>query len=391
MEMLFDGNMIALFMFFLINILGYSEIKLVEQRICIAYIIIFMMRAFDMIGTIFAIVLGLISIMMYIEILTDDKMKLKFLKNVKYLILDYVYQSIFTFHIIEVSISLFFYQIAWDSNLLKIKSASFILAIWLSIRSIHSVLNEDVEYATFTEMYKKTMLYPLNEFKNNKKFYEVCRILVYIQDREYYLRNGYTVFSKSSVINILRRKKQETHYKVSTVKILSSMFKSLIFNLKAHARGYSTIGSQLFRTLAIKNGYENTWKRKIYEMVYTYIFFNCLFEYEEKYRVANVECFKDWIVYLYFHYVNTFLGKEDIQFSNILEAFDKTNEKDIYDISNEGVLIACLGINKKTKYITEENLKNFIPNIRGVKFDVNKLTEMIKHLDEPYYDGQYLI
>ena len=31
-----------------------------------------------------------------------------------------------------------------------------------------------------------------------------------------------------------------------------------------------------------------------------------------------------------------------------------------------------------------------LPHFEGVEFDVNKLIDMIKHLDEPYYNGQYL-
>ena len=50
MESLFNNNMIVVFIFFLINILGYSEIKLIEQRICIAYTIIFIMRALNIIS-----------------------------------------------------------------------------------------------------------------------------------------------------------------------------------------------------------------------------------------------------------------------------------------------------------------------------------------------------
>ena len=300
----------------------------------------------------------------------------------------------FTFHIFEVTFSLVFYELSYSSNLLEIKVASMVLAIFLSVWSIHTVLSEDMEYASFTEIYDKIMLHPLNEFKYNQKFCQVSKILTYVEDRQFYTRKGYTVFSISSARNILEKKREESNYKKSRIIIFCSMFKSFIYNMKTHNRGYSTIGSQLLRSLAIKHGYENAWKRKIYEVIYTYIFFNCLYKYEVKYRVANREHFRDWIIYLYFHNVNTFLGKEDIRFSKILNAFDmqynNLNEKDIYDISNEGVLIACWGLSKKTKYITKENIKDWIPNIEGVEFDVNKLIDMIKHLDEPYYNGQYL-
>ena len=118
MESLFNNNMIVVFIFFLINILGYSEIKLIEQRICIAYTIIFIMRALNIIGIALAIMLNLLTIMVYVEILTEDKMKLKLLTQIKYILLDYLYQAVFTFHIFEVTFSLVFYELSYSSNLL---------------------------------------------------------------------------------------------------------------------------------------------------------------------------------------------------------------------------------------------------------------------------------
>ena len=92
MEILFNNNTIIVFVFFLINILSYSEIKLIEQRICIAYATIFFMRALNIVGTILSIVLIAITILLYVEVLTEDKMKLKLLSNLFYILLDYVYQ-----------------------------------------------------------------------------------------------------------------------------------------------------------------------------------------------------------------------------------------------------------------------------------------------------------
>lgn len=395
MESVFNNNLIIVFVFFLVNVLSYSEIKLTEQRICIAYSIVFLMRALNIIGTALAIILIVITIVVYTDILTEDKMKLKLITNLWYKALDCVYQSLFTFHLLKAIISLCLYYLANSAILsLECKHLSMVLAVFLSIWTIHCVLSEDMEYASFTEMYDKIMEYPLNEFKYNDKFIQASKILTNLEDKQFYSRKGYTVFSISSARSIIDRKVEECHGKQSRVKIFFSMLRTLMNNMKTHRRGYSTISSQLLRTLAIKHGYENAWKRKVFEMIYTYIFFNSLYKYEEKFRVANREHFRDWIIYLYFHFVNTFLGKEDIRFSKLLNAFDmkydKKNCKDIYDISNEGILIACWGLSKKTKYITDENVKGKIPDIDGVNFDCDLIKEMINHLDSPYYDGQYL-
>ena len=164
--------------------------------------------------------------------------------------------------------------------------------------------------------------------------------------------------------------------------------------MRTQRRGYSTIGSQLLRSLAIETGYDSKWKRKFFEAFYTNLFFKSLYNYLSRHKVANRQNYRQWLIYLYFHYVNTFLGDEDIRFYKFLNVFDmqysKKNTIDIYDVSNEGILLACWGLSKKTKYITKDNLSDWIPDIPGVKFEYNLLSEMIEHLNEPFYDGQYL-
>ena len=83
---IFNNNMIVAFILFLTSILSYSEIKLQEQRIAIAYIVIFVLQAAGMISFKVAIVFILLTFVIYIEILTDDKMKLKIVLQWKILL-----------------------------------------------------------------------------------------------------------------------------------------------------------------------------------------------------------------------------------------------------------------------------------------------------------------
>ena len=74
--------------------------------------------------------------------------------------------------------------------------------------------------------------------------------------------------------------------------------------------------------------------------------------------MAQKQYFKKYLLYIYFHKVNTFLG--DAAFNKFLNAFDmkynKKNNKGIYDCSNEGIFIACMGLSKRAAYITKENI-----------------------------------
>ena len=100
----------------------------------------------------------------------------------------------------------------------------------------------------------------------------------------------------------------------------------------------------------------------------------------------------EYLLFIYFHKVNTFLG--DATFSKFLNAFDmkynKRNDKDIYDCTNEGIFIACMGLSKRANKITKENIDYYLQGIDNVELDSNLICEMVgKMMDKPY-DGNYL-
>ena len=393
---IFNNNMIVAFILFLTSILSYSEIKLQEQRIAIAYIVIFVLQAAGMISFKVAIVFILLTFVIYIEILTDDKMKLKIVTNIWYKTLDLIYQTVFMYHLIPAVFTVGLLELYNTNNFGNGFINLFILpaALVFGVYTINRVLSEEIEFITFNEIYSKIMEYPINKFVCNEKFCQASSILVAIEDKNFYQRKGYTVFSFRSTKNIVDRKFKEEGGSVSRIKIFAGMVKMFLYNMRTQRRGYSTIGSQLLRSLAIETGYDSKWKRKFFEAFYTNLFFKSLYNYLSRHKVANRQNYRQWLIYLYFHYVNTFLGDEDIRFSKFLNVFDmqysKKNTIDIYDVSNEGILLACWGLSKKTKYITKNNLSGWIPDIPGVKFEYNLLSEMIEHLNEPFYDGQYL-
>ena len=109
-------------------------------------------------------------------------------------------------------------------------------------------------------------------------------------------------------------------------------------------------------------------------------------------QVAQKQYFKKYLLYIYFHKVNTFLG--DATFSKFLNAFDmkydKKNDKDIYECTNEGIFIACMGLSKRATCITEENIGYYLQNIDNVKLDSNIICDMVKNMMKRPYEGNYL-
>lgn len=110
-------------------------------------------------------------------------------------------------------------------------------------------------------------------------------------------------------------------------------------------------------------------------------------------KVARRDKVKEYYLYIYFHKVNTFLG--NASFSKFLNAFDmqynEKNKKDIYDCSNEGIFIACMGLSKRAKKINGNNIDVYLSNIdRNVDINRNEVLKMVSEMMSKPYKGNYL-
>lgn len=112
----------------------------------------------------------------------------------------------------------------------------------------------------------------------------------------------------------------------------------------------------------------------------------------EEEKVDNRENIKDYYLYIYFHIVNIEL--KGVPFSKFLNAFDmqynKRNKIDIYDCSNEGIFIACMGLSRKTSYINEENIDYYISLVDGVDLNKEEILNMLSKMMDKPYNNNYL-
>ncbi|MGN0319261.1 MAG: hypothetical protein ACI4E1_15155 [Lachnospira sp.] len=190
MEDFFGDNIIVIFLFFLVSVLNYSEIKLLEQRISVVYTVIIILKGLNVIGIKMALFFVLITLFIYTEILTDDKMKLKLVTNVFFKIIDYLYLSVFRFHLSEICLALELLQLSYDyQQYLGIRIIYIFLSLLMTVIVINEVLSEDFQIADFTELYQKVEAYPIYTVKfNDKTFVNARKILVYLEDKNFYSR-----------------------------------------------------------------------------------------------------------------------------------------------------------------------------------------------------------
>lgn len=390
MESLFNENTIFVFFFAMIAIYNYSDLK-EYQRMAIIYITVYALMVLDIIGIKLAFFLLIVSLFSFFEIFTSDEMKFKILVNPIYKMVDFMYISFFQYAFGGMCLALLMLRIKLPEPLSEqeviFKILSFLFMVW----TLTITLQQKYVIHTFGEMYKIFTWFPINKIKFNEKLNEACSILVSIEDREYFERKAYSFFSLKYILKILKNKISVRRGKEKILCIFSAG-NSFIRNIFDEDRGYSTIPMQLVRSLGIKRGYNYKYRRKIFEILYSRMFFKGIERMLNEDQVAQRQYFKKYLLYIYFHKVNTFLG--DATFSKFLNAFDmkynKQNDKDIYDCTNEGIFIACMGLSKRATHITKENIKYYLQSIDNVELNPDIICNMVDNMMDRPYEGNYL-
>ena len=390
METLFNKNIIFIFFFAMIAIYNYSDLK-EYQRMAIIYISVYALAVLNIVGIKMALLLLIVSLFCFFEIFTSDEMKFKILVNPIYKAVDFIYISIFQYSFGGICLALLLLKIklpeTFDKQNIIFRTLSFLFIVW----TLTAMLQQKYVIHTFGEMYRVFTYFPINKIEFNDKLYEACNILVSIEDKRYFEREAYSFFSVKYIISLIKGKiaSQRGGKKVIYVLVNGNRFIKNIFD---ESRGYSTIPMQLVRSLGIKRGYNYKYRRKIFEILYSRMFFKGIERMFNEDKVTQRKYFKEYLLYIYFHKVNTFLG--DATFSKFLNAFDmkynRKNEKDIYDCTNEGIFIACMGLSKMATNITPENIDYYLQSIENVQLDAEIICDMVEKMMDRPYDGNYL-
>lgn len=390
METLFNENTIFIFFFAMIAIYNYSDLK-EYQRMAIIYISVYALTVLNIIGVKMAVVLLLLPLFCFFEIFTADETKFKILVNPIYKIVDAIYISFSQYAFGGMCCAFLMLRIKIPGILNEqevfFKVLSFLFLVW----TLTATLQQKYVINTFGEMYRIFTYFPINKVKFNEKLDEACSILIAIEDKFYFERKAYSFLSPKYLLRMLRNKINGQRGSKKIVSIFSAG-NHFVKNIFGESRGYSTIPMQLIRSIGIKRGYNYKYRRKIFEIIFSRMFFKGVERMLNEDQVVQRQYFKKYLLYIYFHKVNTFLG--DATFSKFLNAFDmkynKKNEKDIYDCTNEGIFIACMGLSKRAEHISKDNIDYYLQGIDNVELDSELICDMVEKMMDKPYGGNYL-
>lgn len=362
MEILFQDNKLFIFFWIILSLIISNRQESNNYIIVIAtYIISYLVCIIDAIQNVQAFMVVCIILFLHFEILVDE-FKTKIL-NIYEMLVDFIYIMIFEYGFVYFLISLCFCS-QFTTNTLHISHYySIFFSAFILMMGCISVSRRKYKLKSFTSM--KEWIDDILEYRKfllDKRNYENINSVLFIEDREFFVReNNYTYLSFY-------------FFKLKYIKKLILYIKDIIFkrNRKERflhsLRGYSTIEMQTIRTLAVEEGYYCVFRRKIYELIYPYLFFRPLRRYYKKCN-CDIKAFKNYMLYIYLNIAPVLIDGEKEE----LESCFRKKVKDVYDYSPEELFLLTLTFSGKIKRDEVFNIYSDI--IEELDLDLNELQE----------------
>ena len=408
MEQFFSNNPYALYfigLLFLIISNKNNKNEEIDKNIILVYIIFSLVNVFNIIE--FKYNLTVILLICFIELQIINLNSGTLLVKSLYKIEDFAFMMVNKYKIIYFllcNLLLVLYRALNFSNIIAEILIEGIFLILL-IHIISKIYRNEFRVNSFKQIEdifeKKAQKFDYkNALNQNSEINFKLNMLIDIEDKTYMFRKrSHSSISLEALMCKINR--QEEYDKIvskiegkpvlfflSNIKITIKYAKKIITKiLKAIfykngikrfiKRGYSTIEMQWIRNVAISIGYEKVYRRKIFEIMYSNIFFKSLEEkriyytYPECFYKNSRLIFKMLIVYVYLNTVPTFLyiNNNRIKIDNILKFYKIVNEG---EIKEENII----------ERITKEELFIFIMGLSGKKIDENLYELYSKYIEK---------
>ncbi|MCM1259204.1 MAG: hypothetical protein NC307_15350 [Roseburia sp.] len=279
------------------------------------------------------------------EYLTADKVKIQLVTKFWSKMLDYGYNFIFQDSGIWTLLALAFNSYFVMSHAEKLfgslagKYLSKGLSLTIFAVGMHRLSTHGFEISSFADMKRRFERVPFQKADyKNENLTKRMELLVEIEDKSYFYReNTYNWISREFIryrffrwkslgpsgkkknrwyfflqkcvsyvknygmISLVKKGMEELHWSFEGIRPFYWL--KMVFK-----RGYATLEMQLIRNIGIERGYEkdkHIIRRKIFEVIYSYIFFDGLKHHYGIIRKGDREHFKKMILYVYLYSVDT--------------------------------------------------------------------------------------
>lgn len=352
---LFQNNLMILFAVATISIISYTNFN-DNQRIFIFYFFVYTAAYFSVLNVSSSLLLLVIMSFIFLEYLTEDKMKLTVIVKFRYKLLDYIFMMLSQYFAHYIVAALL--MIHLSNKISNFKCVFELTSFILLLCGTHQATTQPFKIKTITQTLKIFDEFPVYNFIYNENMQDRFDVLCAIEDKTYFKRcKSYSCVSFEYISYWLKKIKHSSYTVKNVIKQLPHV--SVEKGIKIIGRGYSTPEKQLIRTIGVERGYDkHKFQRKFYEIIYSKIIFSSLKDYHQANSCIQIKRFREYLLYIYFKSVQTKIN--GIRYQHFNTAFNES--EDITKWSLEGVFIACMGLSFRE--INEKNL-----NVNGEIID----------------------
>ena len=395
LEGLLNGNKILIYFIGIFYIL-INETFDKKQKIIIIYILTYILKLFNIMDLkVMLIVLNIVSFL-YISFLSKDDLKNNILCNPFDKIKDYLYKCTFEYSAIYFLLSIILISNSIPNYIPLFKNINIsiemievrinVISLILLGYALNNITSQKYETNSFQEIKNKmdkVAIWTNLDIKNIDN--EKIEMLIDIEDKSYFIREkSYNFISIEFLKYRFRRKKVgKRNLKVKSNRIKEILLqeihiKSILKKVKRYIRGYSTIEMQIIRTLGVKYGYsKHIICRKVYELLYSKMFFKNLRKYMNKSYLNTEGCvsFKQYLLIIYIGIAPIKINKK--RYSNMLKVWNKTS---VNDISKEQFFISILGLSNRK--ISNEIIHDYYGIVEKYQLSKKKLKRLIEQINK---------
>lgn len=289
-ELLIGNSLIILFWVYITFIVDVTE---KTKVIVLMYLITFITNIFNVVPTKESYVILIIALFIQFEFFEDNFKKI-IITNWFDKMLDFLYIVLFQYSFLFFTLSLVVssgFVVELFPN--KFRVLAYAVSIIFFCVACDGAASKKYVIKSFGAIKNK-----IDSIKDYRKFLESekeivdSRCVLFVEDANFYNREDKYTFLSTFYL----KKKYFKRLWEYIVRFCTE--KNRIDNVKKFARGYSTIEMQLLRTLAIQEGYDYIFRRKIYEILYSRLFWKNLRQYYARCG-CGIKQYKDFLLYLY--------------------------------------------------------------------------------------------
>lgn len=386
---LFYGNTFVLFLVFVLSIFSIDKLS-EKQKISIIYLCSYGAAYMRTIPVKELLLIMTIVLFLMQEYFSFDRKKMKILNKIHYKLVDFIYMSVFQYKIWLV----YFAILAKTPYLKKVFGLNDALmdtiSVGIIILAFVWMYSLAEEFYSFTKMYDVVWKTPYYGVEFDEALHHRLEIITYFEDNLFWERKrAYSWFSIEFIVVWVRNRKrnrqreqiQQQHFFdgiMNSIKRITRVTKRFFNWLgRVLSRGHSTIPMQLIRILGYKHGlvFENTKcnfklykiiKRKIFEILYSRMFFEGLKDYLIIELCNDLKHYREYLVYLYPQIVQSKIegkvyapARKAFATNEKVDSIPRMNEWDIGKVIQMGFGFNGRSITEKRMQEKRELLKKY--------------------------------